>query len=42
MTHRESQSAPFEQILSKLHIEQRDKLAELPIDLNRKGRDDLF
>jgi hypothetical protein len=42
MTHRESQSAPVEQFLSKLHIEQRDKLAELPGDLLESVRDDFI
>jgi hypothetical protein len=30
------------QFLAMLRFEQRDKLAELPIDLDRSGRDDFF
>jgi len=47
-THPEPQSVPVEQLLAMLRFEQRDKVAdlvseaELPIDLNRSGRDDYF
>ena len=41
-THPEPHSVPVEQFLAMLRFEQRDKLAELPIDLNRSGRDDFF
>jgi hypothetical protein len=33
---------PVEQFLAMLRFEQRDKLAELPIDLMESGRDDFF
>ena len=33
---------PAEQLLAMLRFEQRDKLAELPIDLNRSGRIDFI
>jgi len=45
-THPETHSVPVEQFLAMLRFEQRDKVAdlvceaELPIDLNRSGRDD--
>jgi hypothetical protein len=41
-THPELHSVPVEQFLAMLRFEQRDKLAELPIDLDRSGRDDFF
>ena len=41
-THPEPHSVPVEQFLAMLCFEQRNKLAELPIDLDRSGRDDFF
>jgi len=47
-THPEPHSVPVEQFLAMLRFEQRDKVAdivseaELPIDLDRSGRDDFF
>jgi hypothetical protein len=41
-THPEPHSVPVEQFLAMLRFDQRDKLAELPIDLNRSGRDEFF
>ncbi len=41
-THPEPHSVPIEQFLAMLCFDQRDKLAELPIDLNRSGRDDFI
>jgi hypothetical protein len=41
-THPKPHSVPVEQFLAMLRFEQRDKLAELPIDLDRSGRDDIF
>jgi hypothetical protein len=40
-THPEPNSVPIEQFLAMLCFDQRDKLADLPIDLNRSGRDDF-
>jgi hypothetical protein len=40
-THPEPHSVPVEQFLAMLRFEQRDKLAELPIDLNWSGRGDF-
>ena len=37
--HPELRTLEVEQFLAMLRFEQRDKLAELPIDLNRSGRD---
>ncbi len=41
-THPEPHSVPVEQFLAMLRFEQRDKLTELPIELERSGRDDFF
>ena len=41
-THPEPHSVPVEQFLAMLRFEERDKLTELPIDLDRSGRDDFF
>jgi hypothetical protein len=41
-THPELPTLEVEQFLAMLRFEQRDKLAELPIDLNRSGRDDFI
>ncbi len=47
-THPEPHLVPVEQFLAMLRFEQRDKVAdlvseaELPIDLDRSGRDDFF
>jgi hypothetical protein len=41
-THPEPHSVPVEQFLAMVRFGQRDKLAELLIGLNRKGRDDFF
>jgi len=41
-THPEPHSVPIEQFLAMLRFDQRDELAELPIDLNMSGRDDFI
>ena len=41
-THPEPHSVPVEQFLAMLRFDNRDKLAELPIDLMESGRDDFF
>ena len=40
--HLEHRDIAVEEILEMLRFEQQDKLAELPIDLNRSGRDDFY
>ena len=37
-----SLGVPVEQFLVMFRFDRRDKLAELPIDLNRSGRDDCI
>jgi hypothetical protein len=40
-THPEPQSVSVEQFLAMFRFEKREKLAELPVDLNRSGQDDF-